>query len=83
MAKEFRRLTYSENGAWGLKGASLLSCPVPIYGACAKLCDLEKLCEEVAAAKEREDAVYALQLLLDTGLGGHFVELEKILEVTE
>lgn len=79
--KNFKRLTYSENGAWGLKGASLLSCPVPIYGACAKLCDLETICEEVAAAREREDAVWALQRLVDVGLGGHFVELEKILEV--
>lgn len=65
----------------GLRGASLLSCPVPIYGACAKLCDLEKLCEEVAQAKDREDALYSLQRLLDNGLGGRFVELEKLLEV--
>lgn len=81
MEKPYRRLTYSENGAWGLRGASLMSCPVPIYGACAKLCDLEKLCEDVAQAKDREDALYVLQLLVDTGLGGRFVELTKILEV--
>lgn len=81
MKKTYRRLTYSENGAWGLRGASLLNCPVPIYGACAKLCDLEKLCEEVAQARARDDALYALQLLVDTGLGGRFVELAKILEV--
>lgn len=81
MSNNYRRLTYCENGAWGLKGASLLSCPVPIYGACAKLCDLEKLCEEVAQTRDREDALYALQLLVDTGLGGRFVELANILEV--
>lgn len=79
--KEFRRLTYSENGAWGLRGASLMHCPPEIYGACAKLCDLEGFCEEVAKATERRDVVYALQRLLDIGLGGRFVELEKILEV--
>lgn len=77
----YRRLTYSEGGAWGLRGASLMNCPVPIYGACAKLCDLETLCEAVAAAKSREDALYSLQRLLDNGLGGHFVELAKLLEV--
>lgn len=81
METKFRRLTYSENGAWGLRGADLMRCPPEIYGACAKLCDLETLCEEVAAAKDREDALYALQRLLDNGLGGRFVELGKILEV--
>lgn len=78
---EFRRLTYSENGAWGLRGASLMSCPPEIYGACAKLCDLEGFCGQVAAARDRRDAIYALQRLLDIGLGGRFVELEKVLEV--
>lgn len=78
MAK-FRRLTYSENGAWGLKGASLMSCPPEIYGACAKLCDLEGFCEQLTKVNTRADAIYVLQRLVDIGLGGCFVDLNKML----
>lgn len=80
MASEFRRLTYGGNGEWGLKHGDLMELPPAVYGACAKLYDLEQLCEEVCRAGTREDAVYALQRLLDNGLGGRFVELEKLLE---
>lgn len=46
---EFRRLTYkTPDGAWGIKGVSLLTCPARLYGAAAKLCDMESLCEEFA-----------------------------------
>ena len=35
---EFRRLTYkTTDGAWGIEGVSLLSCPARLYGAAAKL----------------------------------------------
>ena len=31
---EFRRLTYkTPDGAWGIEGVSLLSCPARLYGA--------------------------------------------------
>ena len=52
---EFRRLTYkTPDGAWGINGVSLLSCPARLYGAAAKLCDMEALCEGVAAAGDGE-----------------------------
>lgn len=76
---EYRQLTYSENGAWGLKGANLLQCPPRIYGACAKLCDMEKLCVEVAEARDVHATLDALQELMDKGLGGRFVDLHDIL----
>lgn len=80
----YRRLTYHEqDGAWGLKGANLLSCPPAIYGAAAKLCKMESLSEAVACAKTRESAIYELQCLVDEGLGGRFVDLEELLEVCE
>lgn len=82
MTNNYRRLTHGENGAWGLKYASnevLLNCAPSLYGACAKLYDLEKQCADVAEAKTREDVIYELQQLVDIGLGGHFVDLEKIL----
>lgn len=81
MADEYRQLTYSENGAWGLKGASLMSCPPKIYGAAAKLHDMESACERIAQATQRETALDELQELVDIGLGGRFVELAKMLEV--
>lgn len=38
---EFRRLTYkTPDGAWGIEGVSLLTCPARLYGAAAKLCDM-------------------------------------------
>ena len=52
---EFRRLTYkTPDGAWGIKGVSLLTCPARLYGAAAKLCDMESLCEDVYRAKDAE-----------------------------
>ena len=43
---EFRRLTYkTPDGAWGIEGVSLLTCPARLYGAAAKLCDMEILRE--------------------------------------
>lgn len=42
---EFRRLTYkTPDGAWGIEGVSLLTCPARLYGTAAKLCDMESLC---------------------------------------
>ena len=38
---EFRRLTYkTPDGAWGIEGVSLLTCPARLYGTAAKLCDM-------------------------------------------
>lgn len=46
---EFRRLTYkTPDGAWGIEGVSLLTCPARLYGTAAKLCNMECLCEEFA-----------------------------------
>lgn len=80
-SNKYRRLTYNENGAWGLRGAKLAQCPPSIYGACAKLCDMESLCEEAAAQYDGEDLLYLLQELIDKGLGGQFVRLGDFLEV--
>lgn len=81
MPNNYQLMTYSKNGAWGLKGASLMSCPPTIYGACAKLYDLESLCVKAAESKTREDALAALQRLLDIGLGARCVEINKMLGV--
>lgn len=78
---EFRRLTYkTPDGAWGIKGVSLLTCPARLYGAAAKLCDMESLCEDVYRAKDAELTLDALQELVDKGLGGRFLDLRKALE---
>lgn len=56
---EFRRLTYkTPDGAWGIEGVSLLTCPARLYGTAANLCDgrishavlYYDLCEELARA---------------------------------
>lgn len=76
---EFRRLTYkTPDGAWGIKGVSLLSWR--IYGAAKKLCDMESLCEDVYRAKDAELTLDALQELVDKGLGGRFIDLRRALE---
>ncbi len=76
---EFRRLTYkTPDGAWGIKGVSLLSWR--IYGAAKKLCDMESLCEDVYRAKDAELTLDALQELVDKGLGGRFLDLRKALK---
>lgn len=76
---EFRRLTYkTPDGAWGIKGVSLLSWR--LYGAAKKLCDMESLCEDVYRAKDAELTLDALQELVDKGLGGRFLDLRKALE---
>lgn len=78
---EFRRLTYkTPDGAWGIKGVSLLSCPARLYGAAAKLCDMESLCEDVYRAKDAELTLDALQELVDKGLGGRFLDLRRALK---
>lgn len=80
MAK-FRRLTYkTPDGSWDIEGVSLLSCPARLYGAAKKLCDMETLCEEVAAAGDGALLLDALQELVDKGLGGRFIDLRKALE---
>lgn len=77
---KFRRLTYkTPDGAWGIEGVSLLSCPARLYGVAKKLCDMETLCEEAAAAGDAELTLDALQELVDTGLGGSFLDLRKTL----
>ena len=85
---EFRRLTYkTPDGAWGIKGVSLLTCPARLYGTAAKLCDtaaklcdMESLCEDVYRAKEAELTLDALQELVDKGLGGRFLDLRRALK---
>ena len=78
---EFRRLTYkTPDGAWGIKGVSLLTCPARLYGAAAKLCDMESLCEDVYSAKDAELTLDALQELVDKGLGGRFLDLRRALK---
>ena len=78
---EFRRLTYkTPDGAWGIKGVSLLTCPARLYGAAAKLCDMESLCEDVCRTKDAELTLDALQELVDKGLGGRFLDLRRALE---
>ena len=78
---EFRRLTdKTPNGAWGIKGVSLLTCPARLYGAAAKLCDMESLCEDVFRAKDAELTLDALQDLVDKGLGGRFLDLRRALK---
>lgn len=81
---EFRRLTYkTPDGAWGIKGVSLLSCPARLYGAAAKLCDMETLCEEATAAGDGGRMLDTLQELVDKGLGGRFIDLRRVLEGVE
>ena len=78
---EFRRLTYkTPDGAWGIEGVSLISCPARLYGAAKKLCDMETLCEEAAAAGDGERMLDALQEIVDKGLGGRFIDLRKTLK---
>ena len=61
---EFRRLTYkTPDGAWGIEGVSLLSCPARLYGAAAKLCDMESLCEDVFRAKDAELTLGAVEVV--------------------
>lgn len=53
------------------------------YGAAAKLCDMESLCEDVYRAKDAELTLDALQELVDKGLGGRFFDLRRALEGVE
>ena len=81
---EFRRLTYkTPDGAWGIEGVSLITCPARLYVAAKKLCDMEALCEGVAAAGDGEQMLDALQELVNKGLGGRFIDLRKALEGVE
>ena len=81
---EFRRLTYkTPDGAWGVEGVSLLTCPARLYGAAKKLCDMETLCEDVYRAKDAELTLDALQELVDKGLGGRFLDLRRALKGVE
>ncbi len=50
------------------------------YGAAAKLCDMETLCEDVYRAKDAELTLDALQELVDKGLGGRFLDLRRALK---
>ena len=65
------------------KSASFISCPARLYGAAAKLCDMESLCEDVYRAKDAELTLDALQELVDKGLGGRFLDLRRALEGVE
>lgn len=81
---EFRRLTYKmPDGAWGIEGVNLLTCPARLYGTAKKLCDMESLCEDVYLAKDAELTLDALQELVDKGLGGNYIDLRKALEGVE
>ena len=50
---------------------------------CAKLCDMESLCEDVYRVKDAELTLDALQELVDKGLGGRFIDLRKALKGVE
>ena len=81
---EFRRLTYkTPDGAWGIEGVSLLTCPARLYGTAAKLCAMECLCEDVFRAKDAELTLDALQELVDKGLGGNYIDLRRALKGVE
>ena len=73
---EFRRLTYkTPDGAWGIEGVSLLTCPARLYGTAAKLCNMECLCEDVYRAKDAELTLDALQELVDRNTCAVMLEL--------
>ena len=70
------RLTYkSKDGSWGLKGLSweqLVALPPRVYGALAKLKQMEDLVDDVGAADQGQAGVseLALEELLTMGTDG-------------
>lgn len=60
------RLTYkSKDGSWGLKGLSweqLVALPPRVYGALAKLKQMEDLVDDVGAADQGQNGVSELAL---------------------
>lgn len=70
------RLTYKGNdGNWGLKGLSweqLVALPPKVYGAIAKLKQMEDLVDDIGAADEMKTSVgeLALEELLTMGTDG-------------
>lgn len=67
------RVTYTDSeGSWGLKGVdwkAMLTLPPQVYGALAKLKDMENLIDEIndPADGQNGSAEQALQYLLDMG----------------
>ena len=67
------RVTYTDSeGSWGLKGVdwkAMLTLPPQVYGALAKLKDMENLIDEIndPADGQNGSAEQSLQYLLDMG----------------
>lgn len=70
------RLTYKhENGSWGLKGLGwqeLTALPPRVYGALAKLKDMEDLIDDIGSPGNEENGVceLALETLMTMGSDG-------------
>lgn len=77
------RLTYkSKDGSWGLKGLSweqLVALPPRVYGALAKLKQMEDLVDDVGAADQGQNGVseLALEKLLTMGADGIQADLRE------
>ena len=77
------RLTYgSKDGSWGLKGLSweqLVALPPQVYGALAKLKQMEDLVDDVGAADQGQNGVseLALEELLTMGADGIQADLRE------
>lgn len=77
------RLTYkSKDGSWGLKGLSceqLVALPPRVYGALAKLKQMEDLVDDVGAADQGQNGVseLALEELLTMGADGIQADLRE------
>ena len=78
------RLTYkSKDGSWGLKGLSweqLVALPPRVYGALAKLKQMEDLVDDVGAADQGQAGVseLALEELLTMGTDGIKINCKMI-----
>ena len=77
------RLTYkSKDGSWGLKGLSweqLVALPPRVYGALAKLKQMEDLVDDIGGADQGQNGVseLALEELLTMGADGIQADLRE------
>lgn len=80
------RLTYkSKDGSWGLKGLSweqLVALPPRVYGALAKLKQMEDLVDDVGAADQGQAGVseLALEELLTMGTDGIHANMREAMK---
>lgn len=51
-----KRLTFSQNGTWGIAGVDLSTLPPSAYGALCKLKDIENEVERMNAASSAADS---------------------------